>query len=106
MSYKNVTINAAATQAIVGSATKARVRVKDGQTQVRFTDRVSLVNLPDDEAVIDLYVKGNSRRLGLRSALSGALEAGTKVALEYVKYGWYALVPAGEGNVAASVSAK
>lgn len=106
MSYKNVNINAAATQAIVGENTKARVRIKDGVTQVRFTDRTSLVNLPDDEAVIDLYVKGNGRRLGLRSAMSGALEAGTKVALEYVKYGWYALVPATDSNVAASVTAK
>ncbi len=106
MSYKNVNINAAATQAIVGENTKARVRIKDGVTQVRFTDRTSLVNLPDDEAVVDLYVKGNGRRLGLRSAMSGALEAGTKVALEYVKYGWYALVPATDGNVAASVTAK
>lgn len=104
--YKNVNINAAATAAIVGDNTKARVRTKDGQVQVRFTGRTSLVNLPDDEAVVDLYVKGSGRRLGLRSALSEALEVGTKVALQYVKYGWYALVPATDGNVAASVTGK
>jgi len=107
MSYKNLNINSATTAALVGSADKARVRLKDGSLQIRFTDRTSLVNLPKTEQVVNISAKGNGRRLGLRSAFGETLEAGSKVALVYVKYGWYSVVPAIDGlAVAASVSAK
>lgn len=104
MSYKNLNINAAATLALVGSATKARIRMRGETLQIRFTDRTSLVNLPKDEQVANLSVKGNGRRLGLRSAFAGHLEAGSKVALANPKYGWYDVVPSTE-NIAASVTA-
>jgi len=103
--YKNVNINAATTAALIGENTKARVRVIDGSVQVRFSNRTSLVNLPKTEVVRDLYVKGNGRRLGLPSEFAAPLEVGTKVALVPGKYGWFTVSPAGNDNVAASVSA-
>lgn len=104
MSYKNLNINAATTQALVGSATKVRIRMKGDTLQIRFTDRTSLVNLPKDEQVATLSVKGSGRRVGLRSAFAAHLEAGSKVALSDPKYGWYNVVPSTE-NIAASVTA-
>ncbi len=106
MSYKNLNINSATTAALVGTATKARIRLREGVLQVRFTDRTSLVNLPKDEQVANLSVKGNGRRLGLRSAFGSVIEAGTKVALISAKYGWYNVVPTQDNStIAASVTA-
>lgn len=100
MSYRNLTIGAAATTALIGTSTKARVRLKDGRVQVRFTERTSLVNLPKDEIVKDLYVKSNSRRIGLPTAFGAVLEPG-KIALEPGKYGWFSVVPAADAATAA-----
>lgn len=106
MSYKNLNINSATTAALVGTATKARIRLRDGVLQVRFTDRTSLVNLPKDEQVANLSVKGNGRRLGLRSAFGSVIEAGTKVSLVGAKYGWFNVVPTNDtATIAASVTA-
>lgn len=106
MSYMNLNINSATTAALVGTATKARLRLRDGRLQIRFTDRTSLVNLPKTEQVANLSVKGNGRRLGLRSNFAESLEAGSKIALVGAKYGWYDVLPAtDETPVAASVSA-
>lgn len=107
MSYKSLNINSSFTAANVGENTKARIRMKDGVLQIRFTDRTSLVNLPKTEQVANLSVKGNGRRLGLRSEYSAHLEAGSKVALVDPKYGWFTVVPvaAGDASVAASISA-
>lgn len=107
--YKNVNLNAATTAAVIGENTKARVRVNGGVLQFRFSNRTSLVNLPKDEIVRDLYVKGSGRRIGLPSAFAGHpdLEVGSKVVLVPAKYGWYSVQPLTNDNaaVAGSVSA-
>ena len=105
--YKNVNFLAAASTSVIGSATKARVRINEGKVQVRFTDRVSLVNLPKGEEVINLGVKGSGRRLGLKSDIADNLQApGTGLTLTQAKYGWFTLAALTDGEVkAASVSA-
>jgi hypothetical protein len=91
---------------VIGAATKARVRVRDEQVQVRFTDRTSTVNMPKTELLRDLGVKGAGRRLGLPSEIAEHLpEAGTAVKLVPAKYGWFNLaVAADAAEKAASIS--
>jgi len=105
--YKNVTFLAVASATVIGSATKARVRVQDGAVQVRFTDRTSTINMPKDEMLRDLGVKGSGRRLGLPTAIADSLpEAGTALELVPGKYGWFTLAALSEGATkSASVSA-
>lgn len=105
--YKNVSFLAATSASIIGSATKARVRVADGQVQVRFTDRTSTINMPKTEMLRDLGVKGSGRRLGLPSEIASNLPApGTPLALIPGKYGWFTLAAAADAaQKAASVSA-
>ena len=104
--FKNVTFLAATTASVIGTATRARVRVQDGQVQVRFTDRTSTVNMPKNELLRDLYVKGSGRRLGIPSELAENLPAlGEAVALVPGKYGWFGLAALTDGATkAASVS--
>jgi hypothetical protein len=103
---KTLYIGSDATKNLVGDNTKARVRVgADGRTQIRFTNRTSLVNMPDDEKVVDLAVKGGGRRISLAGDLAGTLQAGDKIALTYVKYGWYTVgTPADGQEILGSVS--
>jgi hypothetical protein len=105
--YKNVNFLAATAASVIGSATKARVRVQDGSVQVRFTDRTSTVNMPKTEQLRNLGVKGSGRRLGLPSEIASNLpEAGTALALVPGKYGWFTLAALTDGATkAASVSA-
>ena len=105
--YKNVNFLAAASASVIGTATKARVRVNDGRVQVRFTDRTSTVNMPKDEQLLDLGTKGAGRRLGLKSDVADVLPApGTGLVLNKAKYGWFTLAAMVDGDVkAASVSA-
>ena len=80
--YKNVNFLAGVSASVIGTATKARVRVLDGSVQVRFTDRTSTVNMPKTEMLRDLGVKGSGRRLGLPSEIASNLpDAGTAVSL-------------------------
>ena len=105
--YKKVTFLAATTAAVIGEATKARVRVNGDQVQVRFTHRTCLVNMPKGEKLIDLGVKGSGRRLGLSSEIADNLPApGAGLALTPAKYGWYTLSALADGGTkAASISA-
>lgn len=105
--YKNVNFLAATTASVIGSATKARVRVNDGRVQVRFTDRTSTVNMPKSEILLNLGVKGAGRRLGLKSEFADILPApGTPLVLTEPKYGWYTLAAAADTAAKdASVSA-
>lgn len=90
--YKTVNFVAAVSTNVIGTATKARVRIADGQVQVRFTDRTSTVNMPKTELLRDLGVKGSGRRLGLPTEIADTLpEAGTAVKLVPGKYGWFTL---------------
>jgi hypothetical protein len=90
--FKKINFNSAISNARIGGATKARVRVQDGQIQVRFTDRTSLVNLPKTEEVRNVGVKGSGRVLGLPTKFADVLpEPGTQVALVPGKYGWFTL---------------
>lgn len=100
--FKNLTLYAATSAALVGESTKARLRIKDGALQVRFSNRTSLVNLPKDEEVRDIGVKGSGRRIGLPTAFNDNLELDGKVALIPAKYGWFTVAAATE-NVAGSV---
>lgn len=89
--YKNVNFNSATSAAVIGQASKARVRVNEGQVQVRFTDRTSTVNMPKSELLRNVGVKGSGRRLGLPSEVADLLETGSKVALVPGKYGWFTI---------------
>ena len=90
--YKKINFGAAASASVIGSATKARVRVRDEQVQVRFTDRASTVNLDKSELLQDVGVKGSGRRLGLPSVMADRLpEPGTQVELVPGKYGWFTI---------------
>lgn len=104
--FKNVNFLAGVSASVIGSATKARVRVQDGQVQVRFTDRTSTVNMPKTEQLRNLGVKGSGRRLGLPSEIAANLPAqGEGVQLVAGKYGWFTLAPMTDGATrAASVS--
>jgi hypothetical protein len=106
--YKRVNFTVAATSTVIGQATKARVRVKDGQVQVRFTDRTSTINMPKDEMLIDLGVKGSGRRLSVPAMIAQFLpNTGTAVVLVPAKYGWMTVEKQGDagGERSASISA-
>lgn len=104
--YKTVNFIASVTANVIGTSTKARVRVVDNQIQVRFTDRTSTVNMPKTELLRDLGVKGAGRRLGLPSEVAEHLpEPGTAVKLVPAKYGWFNLAVANDNlEKAASIS--
>ena len=95
MAYKILNFNVAATSAKIGTATKARMKVVEGELMIRFTDRTNDANLSDDQLLKDLGVKGAGRRVGVTSAFSEMLEAGDCFSLERGKYGWFRVVPVG-----------
>lgn len=106
--YKTLNIGAAATRSIIGENLVARVRKTDeGETQIRFTNRSNLTNLPKGEILRSISVKGSGRRVGFPVEVSEMIPAaGTKLNLVAGKYGWFTLVPAIDGSAAdASVGA-
>jgi hypothetical protein len=97
--YKNLGINAAFTTA-VASATVARIKFSDEKgLQVLFTNRTNTSNLPKGENLVDIKVKGNGRRIGLKSEIADRLPAvGTGVKLVAGKYNWFTIVAADDGD--------
>jgi hypothetical protein len=71
--------------------TKARVRTVEGELQIRPTNRLSAVNLPKTEKLIDLRPRSNGNvRMTIPGDVVGAL-AGFQ--LEARKHGWMAMIP-------------
>lgn len=101
MAYMDVNLNVGAMNVLFGAeATKVRVRVKNGQTQVRPTNRVSAKLLPKGEQLRNVTRKGNAGRFGLPTAFTDTLRAGV-VAFVPGKHGWFTLVSASETTLPA-----
>lgn len=100
--YKTLNIGAAATRALIGENTVARIRKNvEGETQIRFTNRSNLTNLPKGELLRSVSAKGSGRRVGFPADVSEMIPTpGTKINLVAGKYGWFTLVPAIDGSAA------
>lgn len=90
----NITLNAAA-RGISAFETSAKLRIKTvGETTfVRPTDRVSRVNLPKEEFLVDLKAG--------KAVVEGLEIAEGTYGVTADKYGWFALVPGHTGRGAA-----
>lgn len=111
MAYRTLNINAAAVAAVAafGAATSVRMRETEGGIQVRPTDRTNLSNLPKGEILRPVSTKANARTVGLPTEVMPELSAGTVMAFEEGKYGWFTLRQVAElpkGAPGASVRAK
>jgi hypothetical protein len=92
---KTVNLNKNAS-ALMGTATKVRIRVLDGTLQVRPTDRKSAVGLPKGELLADLRLKKQAvraLRFTIPSEVADAAGIGTNIQFltETGKHGWIAL---------------
>lgn len=114
--YRTLNINAAATTAMLaafdtaGPDVVARIRAtEDGVIQIRPTGRTNLSNLPKGEILRPVSVKGSGRVIGIPAEELPAVSAGTKLAVEADKYGWFTFRQVEElprGTAGASVSGK
>lgn len=92
---KTVNLNKNAS-ALMGAATKVRVRLQDNVLQIRATDRKSATGLPKGELLIDLREKKQAVR-ALRFTLPAAMAeiagigAGIQFLTETGKHGWLTL---------------
>lgn len=83
--------------ALMGEATKVRVRVNAGVLEVRPTDRKSAVGLPKGELLVDLRVKKQAVR-ALRFTLpnevaeAAMINAGVQFLTVTGKHGWIQLI--------------
>lgn len=100
MANKTVNLNKNAT-ALMGDATKVRVRVNAGVLEVRPTDRKSAVGLPKGELLVDLRVKKQAVR-ALRFTIPAEVADAAMIAsgIQFLtvtgKHGWIALRGAAE----------
>ena len=82
--------------ALMGEATKVRVRVNAGVLEIRPTDRKSAVGLPKGELLVDLRVKKQAVR-ALRFTLpdevaeAAMINTGVQFLTVTGKHGWIAL---------------
>lgn len=111
MSYRTLNINTAAVLAVAafGAATAVRVRETEDGIMIRPTDRTNLSNLPKGEILRPVSAKANARTVGLPTEVLPNLTAGTVLAFEAGKYGWFTLRAVADlpkGAAGARVSAK
>lgn len=105
MANKTVNLNKNAT-ALMGSATKVRVRINEGVLQVRPTDRKSAVGLPKGEILVDLREKKQAVRslrftIPAEVAEAGMVAEGVQFLTVTGKHGWIALRGATQDEQAA-----
>jgi hypothetical protein len=101
---KTVNLNKNAS-ALMGEATKVRIRVLDGTLQVRPTDRKSAVGLPKGEMLAELRIKKQAvraLRFTIPSEVAEAANVGDGLQFLTVtgKHGWIALRAATADEVA------
>lgn len=91
MAKATVNLNKMAS-ALVGEATKVRIRVVGDEVQILPTNRVKGNNLPKGEQLIDLKVRADrgTKRFTLPEGMH--LELGSKFRTKPRKHGWLALV--------------
>lgn len=95
MANKTVNLNKNAS-ALMGNATKVRVRLQENVLQIRPTDRKSATGLPKGELLIDLREKKQAVR-ALRFTLPATVAeiagigAGIQFLTETGKHGWLTL---------------
>ena len=110
--YRTLNINTAAVLAVAAFGAASAVRIRDagdGSIQIRPTDRTNLSNLPKGEILRPVSAKANARTVGLPTEVLPNLTAGTVLAFEAGKYGWFTLRAAADlpkGAAGARVSAK
>lgn len=78
--------------ALVGEATKVRIRMVDSEIQILPTNRVKGNNLPKGELLVDLKTRADrgTKRFTLPQGME--LELGGKFRTKPRKHGWLALV--------------
>lgn len=97
MSYRLLTLNAAATALIspavaaAGETPMVRMRANDdGSIDIRPTVRARTINLPKGEVLRPIGTKGSGRTVGIPAEALPNVGTG-QVQLEAGKYGWFSL---------------